>query len=1621
MRPKLSYFNALGQHWIGLTDRNTEGVWEWVTGEGVSYTNWNAGEPNNANNEDYCVINWTGNTWNDWNDASTAPFIVEFDCVNLTSGLPSGSLFPIGTTTVTYIGTDGAGNNSAPCSFTVTVNDNSAPVIICPPNITVTAAVNACSAVVNYNTPAALDNCSNCSSVVAKSGFSSLGIYNGKSYYISDMAADLNTAILACSNAGGTMATIASAAENGFIRGAANALGIGNYLIGLNDASVEGTFVWPGGMPVTYTNWNSGEPNNYGAGEDFVEVLPNGLWNDISGTGRYILEVQCHNVVRTAGPASGSSFPVGTTTITHSVTDASGNNSTCSFNVVVNPNITPVITCPSAQSLTLGISGSATLPDYRPLVALNSPCYSYTMANITQNPAPGTTINSPGTISVSMAYTNPPGTTVNCAFNVNVVSTTIVYINGSGASFSEGAGGFNIPVAIANPSGSAATSVQLAITSGSNTRVNNYSTQTITFPAGSNTTQNVNVVLSNNLLCDGNANITFSLQNITGGNSAALNGNTSFALVINDDDLQTKTWLSENAESGNISPWTQNTIANWTASDNTPCSGVYSIRHNVSGAGGESWISRSLDKRIMTGVTTTWRFNLNHYFNDPDNNNKFLYFLSSSTSSLSNIQQNGYAIGVNPASGSDPDLVKLFRVTNGAIAAEIITTSFDIDATHGEIGFVVTRNESGIWSIQIDSTGDFDNLVSQGTGSDNTYDEVSFTGLKYTFTAATAGKLSVDDILITSSGCPCTWYSVQSGNSSAPIWSQTISGTAQSAKFSEYDNFSIQPSHAVSLNNRFVAANLTVSNNSTFDTGNQDMIIFGNLTNSGAVVTGSGTLHFKGAAKQTVTSANDLTMSFINIDNDNDSVKYTGPGELIITDNIQIDQGVFHSGNKTTLKSTSSKTGAIGTIADNGSFAGKVTLQRSIPSLGNGVYGSYVGFGSPLTGQTLNDWNDDIITTGFAGSDYPPPYPFNNIYYYNEGAAGPMSNGYVPATSINDPIQTNRGYFVYLQSPVQQVDVTGDIQQHTFDAPLSFTDSSNPTDDGWNLMVNQYPSEVDFRKLAQNGSGVASYSIYDSESNNYKSYNANLNLGTASRYIPSGQSFFVKASSAGAYLHYHESYKTSQGVAFERDEEPEQAEESTPNIVLQIAAGNGSSDLSVLAFSNNATQAYDVTADVLKMNSSSNTAVEMAIPATSGQMLSINCMPFTASQIPVFVELPVAGTYTFTVNSVTNVDINSCIKIQDVLTGNIIPVEPGQILSLKTNAPYSGNRLVIHVAPAPQFEVTGTSCADLADGAIEFTQASENPVTIVAGPGNTVYSGTAAGIVGSLASGQYFMITSYENNVCPSVETSFEIQPGNQISLSIAELQYDVCNESGNGSLEIHISDASDYTYEIFDSAGNSVYTGESTGGIITAAELTHQVYTIVVSTACGTQSIQADISDPMAVTANISNAETTIDITGENNHYVIFEQSTVNADSWSWSLDNGVTSTESSFGYSFGEPGTHTLMLIASNGTCSAVDFIQVNVSEVLSVNEMSENPYITTTQNHEQITFTAHQIAGSTLVIDVYDVSGKLVHSSKQNATEGSQFRFEYDGLAGGVYSAVISCENKPLLSHKFFVEKH
>ena len=298
----------------------------------------------------------------------------------------------IGANTVTLTVTDNDGNMDT-CTATVTVEDNISPVITCP-----TGPINSvCGDDVVFTDATATDNCGFVTVPATIPGFTIFGTLGNSTYFISDATTTGPDAFAFADANNYSLATINNVAENQFITTEINNQATGSLMIGYNDIVTEGTFVWQSGQPSTYTNWGPGEPNDSG-GEDYTEIVGSGIWNDMQviAARRYIIEFT-NGPIQIAGIASGETYPQGTTTNTFYVEDASGNSATCSFNVIVEDTVPPMITCPAAITMDndSGICGAIV---------------TYTTPMGTDNCAGSTTVQTAGLAS---GATFPVGTTTN--------------------------------------------------------------------------------------------------------------------------------------------------------------------------------------------------------------------------------------------------------------------------------------------------------------------------------------------------------------------------------------------------------------------------------------------------------------------------------------------------------------------------------------------------------------------------------------------------------------------------------------------------------------------------------------------------------------------------------------------------------------------------------------------------------------------------------------------------------------------------------------------------------------------------------------------------------------------------------------------------------------------------------------------------------------------------------------------------------------------------------------------------------------------------------------------------------------------------------------------------------
>jgi len=228
---------------------------------------------------------------------------------NFSAGDNSGFItFQQGTTTVTLSAADATGNNAINCSFTVSIDDTVPPVVVCPANVTqTTVGAGICTAPVTFTLPPATDNCT---------------------------ASSLVTSVPASGSVFGIGATTVTVTATD--------------LAG-NTATCEFTVTVKDALPPTAVcPMNITKPVDMGVCGATVDYLLPDATDDCTP-----------NPMKVASPTSGTFFPAGTTTVTVTATDASGNTGTCEFTVTVNNSVTPDISGPTegCGSVTLLASG----------------------------------------------------------------------------------------------------------------------------------------------------------------------------------------------------------------------------------------------------------------------------------------------------------------------------------------------------------------------------------------------------------------------------------------------------------------------------------------------------------------------------------------------------------------------------------------------------------------------------------------------------------------------------------------------------------------------------------------------------------------------------------------------------------------------------------------------------------------------------------------------------------------------------------------------------------------------------------------------------------------------------------------------------------------------------------------------------------------------------------------------------------------------------------------------------------------------------------------------------------------------------------------------------------------
>ncbi|MDO9376546.1 MAG: HYR domain-containing protein [Ferruginibacter sp.] len=314
--------------------------------------------------------------------------------LTVTSSHP-GSSFPVGTTVVTWTVTDSNGE-TATCEQTVTVTDNTPPTLVCQPDMLLETTSS--GEVVHFSPPAGQDNCGQVT-VQQTEGPASGSLFPVGKTKISFTATDEARNSTTCSFII-TVAKKACITPPTFTLQVTNSkcLGTNTGSIVINASGETGSYTYSIDNGDTYSQQNSFA--GLGAGNYMVRVQSDGCISparlvSITASASGQLNIICPKditvqptslngsrvsfaqpritndcpgtvVTQTAGPSSGSVFPIGVTKVTFKATNAAGNSSTCSFLVrVLDPycsgsgNNKKVYVCHKGQTICVSVNALA--------------------------------------------------------------------------------------------------------------------------------------------------------------------------------------------------------------------------------------------------------------------------------------------------------------------------------------------------------------------------------------------------------------------------------------------------------------------------------------------------------------------------------------------------------------------------------------------------------------------------------------------------------------------------------------------------------------------------------------------------------------------------------------------------------------------------------------------------------------------------------------------------------------------------------------------------------------------------------------------------------------------------------------------------------------------------------------------------------------------------------------------------------------------------------------------------------------------------------------------------------------------------------------------------------------
>lgn len=515
-----------------------------------------------------------------------------------------------------------------------------------------------------------------------------------------------------------------------------------------------------------------------------------------------------------------------------------------------------------------------------------------------------------------------------------------------------------------------------------------------------------------------------------------------------------------------------------------------------------------------------------------------------------------------------------------------------------------------------------------------------------------------------------------------------------------------------------IYSNLIIESGSTVklsSTTGADLFVKGNFTNQGTFNSNNREVVFNGTGIQEINGSSATTFSYLRVNNAA-GITMNSSNPVTVTDRLAVDAGQI------TIPPLRALT--VSGLTQNNTGNSCITVKSDATGTGSlihntaGIKGTIERYITGSADPHAMMYHFVSVPLDTANASYSGLFEGSYLFYFREDTNYWKGLG----SPLYTPLDETRGYLIYY--------ILGNSTTYTFEGNMNYTSftphleshatSSTDYTHGWNLIPNPFPSAINWDASGWTKTDIGG-SVYlwpagvSSDAANYCIWNGTSGTGNPppSGYIPSGQSFFVHASSTLPSLVIPASAKAHNKQAYYKN-----GAEIVPNLLRMRVFGTDSttSDDLIVHFREDATSTFDNEFDAFKLTGGYK-APQLSTITSDGINVAINSLPLVSGQqiVPVKLKYYTPAQLKFTFEGIENFEHQPTIFLEDKLENRLIDltVQPEYTFDYSTNDTARFNLIFTDYTGTEKHETSSFNAYQLNDKIrILYPELSGNKATV---------------------------------------------------------------------------------------------------------------------------------------------------------------------------------------------------------------------------------------------------------------------------------------------------------------------